>query len=403
MAINFGLLDTSRPEKIGNSLASMYAQKRQNDAFAIQKEQAGVQNELAKMNLQKGRNDMQEQEAWKNALRGVQGGDYGQAMPQLMQASPQRAMALQKQMTEQQKAKMGISKDQLDMAIARAKAMKDTMPALYQDPSDENAQAVFSQLVKSGVLPPEDAQLGLQKLLEAPDRREFLKFNMMKAEQLLESVKPTQFQREMGAAGMSPQEQEAALRAKIRKDTTHSPSASVTVQNYPNPIPVVGPDDQVVMAQFGNKGDVQVTPYRPYNEKIAGDMSAKSDKRKTILDIVAEAEPLIEKATGSYLGAARDAAMRVAGESTEGAKATARLKVLEGSLMMNQPRMEGPQSDKDVALYRQMAAAIGDPTVPTEEKKAALSTIKAINQRYMGVNKQTAPQAERPPLKSFQR
>lgn len=41
---------------------------------------------------------------------------------------------------------------------------------------------------------------------------------------------------------------------------------STTIENYPNPIPVVGPDGRPRMVQFGKTGAVQETPYRPYEE-----------------------------------------------------------------------------------------------------------------------------------------
>ena len=46
------------------------------------------------------------------------------------------------------------------------------------------------------------------------------------------------------------------------------------------------------------------------------------------------------------------------------------------------PRMEGPQSDRDQALYRQMAAQIGDATVPARIRKAAMETLKELNDKY---------------------
>jgi len=59
--------------------------------------------------------------------------------------------------------------------------------------------------------------------------------------------------------------------------------------------------------------------------------------------------------------------------------------------MMAQPRMEGPQSDKDVALYRQMAGQIGDPTVPNKTKMAALDAIEELHRRYAGGSVKPAP------------
>lgn len=111
------------------------------------------------------------------------------------------------------------------------------------------------------------------------------------------------------------------------------------------------------------------------------------------LSIIDEASGLIDKATSSYLGAGVDQAARVFGGSTSGSVAGAQLKALEGSLMMAQPRMEGPQSDKDVALYRQMAGRIGDSTVPAAEKKAALAVIRQLHQRYAGQASTSAPAA----------
>jgi hypothetical protein len=70
------------------------------------------------------------------------------------------------------------------------------------------------------------------------------------------------------------------------------------------------------------------------------------------------------------------------GHATKGAQAAAQLKALEGAIMMAQPRMEGPQSDKDVALYRQMAGAIGDSTIPIETRRAALQTVYQLHQKY---------------------
>jgi hypothetical protein len=103
---------------------------------------------------------------------------------------------------------------------------------------------------------------------------------------------------------------------------------------------------------------------------------------KNLLPLIHQADKLIDGATGSYAGAASDQVARFFGNATGGAQNIAQLRVLEGNLMMAQPRMEGPQSNTDVLLYRQMAAQIGDPTVPNEAKKAALSTLRALYTKY---------------------
>lgn len=102
------------------------------------------------------------------------------------------------------------------------------------------------------------------------------------------------------------------------------------------------------------------------------------------LQLIADAEKILGGATGSYVGAGIDLAGQAVGLSTKGAQAAAQLKAIEGMLVSKMPKMSGPQSDKDVALYRQMAGMIGDSTVPTETKKAALKSIKEIQSRYAG-------------------
>lgn len=116
----------------------------------------------------------------------------------------------------------------------------------------------------------------------------------------------------------------------------------------------------------------------------SADIVKKIGDEKEVGRILDMAMPLLDDATESLAGAAVDAAGRLVGVSTKGSQAAARLKALEGALIMKMPRMEGPQSNMDQMLYRQMAAQIGDATVPAEVRKAALDTLRGLNQRYSG-------------------
>lgn len=113
------------------------------------------------------------------------------------------------------------------------------------------------------------------------------------------------------------------------------------------------------------------------------------------LALIKQAEEIIPKATGSYIGSAVDQVGRVFGKSTGGDIATGQLQAIEGALVAKMPKMSGPQSDKDVALYKQMAGVIGDPTIPAPRKMAALEVVKEIQQRYAGVT--PLGQGQRPP------
>jgi hypothetical protein len=121
-----------------------------------------------------------------------------------------------------------------------------------------------------------------------------------------------------------------------------------------------------------------------------------------VLETIDLADPLIDVATGSATGAAADKVAAFFGTSTTGDQAIAQLKIVQANLMTNMPRMEGPQSDRDVQLYREAAGEIGDPNVPRARKKAAVSMIRALQQKYtdgMPIPKS----ANRPPLSSFQK
>lgn len=118
------------------------------------------------------------------------------------------------------------------------------------------------------------------------------------------------------------------------------------------------------------QGEIQGVIQKKGSEAVAGG---------NILDI---AEPLIDVATGSAPGAARDAVAAFFGKATTGAAAIGQLQVLQAALMMNQPRMEGPQGEKDVELYQRAAGQIGDPRIPGPIKKAAMQTIRQLQGKY---------------------
>lgn len=103
-----------------------------------------------------------------------------------------------------------------------------------------------------------------------------------------------------------------------------------------------------------------------------------------VLGLIDQAEGLLDQSTGSYLGAGVDQAARVFGVATSGGNAIAKLKAIQAALMSQMPRMEGPQSDRDTQLYQQAVGMIGDPTIPSAQRKSALETVKEINQRYLG-------------------
>ena len=104
------------------------------------------------------------------------------------------------------------------------------------------------------------------------------------------------------------------------------------------------------------------------------------DARET-LDVLGEAIPLLDTATGSGLGSLRDSGAAFFGQATEGAAANAQLRVLATRLTAKVPRFEGPQSDKDVAEYKAAAGDLANDKLPTATRKAAGSTLLRLSRK----------------------
>ena len=113
-----------------------------------------------------------------------------------------------------------------------------------------------------------------------------------------------------------------------------------------------------------------------------GEMAKKGINALNVLESLDLAEPLVDAATGSGGGAAADKIASFFGKSLQGDQAIGQLKIIQANLMTNMPRMEGPQSDRDVQLYREAAGELGDPSVPRERKRANLMMIRSLQQKY---------------------
>jgi hypothetical protein len=94
----------------------------------------------------------------------------------------------------------------------------------------------------------------------------------------------------------------------------------------------------------------------------------------------------MEKPTGSGVGALYDRAAGLVGFSPSGAREAQSLKAAAGALTAKMPRMEGPQSDRDVQLYREMAAEIGNDSMPIDRRVQALEVVKSLWAKYERLN-----------------
>ena len=108
--------------------------------------------------------------------------------------------------------------------------------------------------------------------------------------------------------------------------------------------------------------------------------------------------------TGSGIGAGLDWVASLVGSAPKGVAEADKLRVIGGILTSKVPRMEGPQSNTDMQLYRETAGQVGDATLPRSRRLAALDTVERLLAKYEKFNRDEpqigVPGA--PPLQPFQ-
>lgn len=116
---------------------------------------------------------------------------------------------------------------------------------------------------------------------------------------------------------------------------------------------------------------------------VGRDTTRQADVKtaQKFLNITARVKDVFnDKPTDSTVGSLYDSANAVVGRSTPGAEAAQRLKALGGWMVANVPRMEGPQSNFDVANYQIMAADVANDKLPLARRRAALDSIEKMMQ-----------------------
>ena len=147
----------------------------------------------------------------------------------------------------------------------------------------------------------------------------------------------------------------------------------------------------------------QMTPYQAETLKLAKEKAARdaakvspeaakqqqavNDMKLAVTELTAAAGPggLIDMSTGSIAGDWLDSLVAQGSGgfiNLPGDVAAAQMEVVAHLARMAVPRFEGPQSEKDAALYERASGQLADPTTSTTIKKAAAQTlINIINKR----------------------
>ena len=316
-------------------------------------------------------------------LQGVRGaGLYKQA-----DALEKSGIERQKLATEQTKALGEIDKTKAETLLKRLEYTKSAMTGVIADPSDANIAQALGGFVQSGVMTQEQAQAEYQKVAGMPlaARKQYLMFYAAKQDQAISMLTPKLEALDLGGShqivDVNPQTNPGAIGRSYSKTAT--PGETMADSRARDAAKASAASKPPAGYRWTASGNLEAIPGGPVEAKPNAAAQKTADARE-VLALLDQAEPLLGIATGSYVGAGMDSLNRAFGKSTPGAQGAAQLKALEGALIAKMPKMSGPQSDKDVLLYRQMAGEIGDPTVPADQKRAAIKVIREINQRYLG-------------------
>lgn len=88
------------------------------------------------------------------------------------------------------------------------------------------------------------------------------------------------------------------------------------------------------------------------------------------------------KPTSSVLGRIGDVAGSIVGWAPPGAEEAAALKTVAARLTQRIPRFEGPQSNKDVAEYKEAAGSVGNENLPLATRLAAVRKMRELYTGY---------------------
>ena len=134
----------------------------------------------------------------------------------------------------------------------------------------------------------------------------------------------------------------------------------------------------------------QTIPAKMQREILKNQMESESKKTTSMAglgDALRKAEEILTSKkvtpTQSGIGTAYNTAAALFGNTPAGAAQADQLKAIAANIVLKMPRMEGPQSDRDVGLYREMAGDIGNSSLPITRRLAALETVRGLNDKYI--------------------
>ena len=212
----------------------------------------------------------------------------------------------------------------------------------------------------------------------------------------------------------------APVQAAPRIGMAPARPAQPTVAFAPN---AVGPTGQAVQSNQPNVVQTAVGPVQlsgRERQKLAGATLEAQQKKEqgmsglgeTITEarqILTGTDPLTGTPgqkplpTASGAGSLVDYLGNIVGQAPRGQNEAKRLEVVAAILTSKVPRMEGPQSDRDVELYKKAAGDAGNSGLPISTRLAALDTMQKLYGKYERLNAPAANQQTQSPQSNQRR
>jgi hypothetical protein len=367
--------------------------------------------------------------------KGVNLGKYlkGMALGSMYGDDAAKAYYADEARTESQKnnAYLGIGTPEaraLEIARRQKEAMHEAAPGSMTT-NLLNGQKTFAPKVDNGItldgqgnasaVPGyADANAGIVSAAEQAKAQAAAQFDMVKVDTPQGPVMMTRDQAVKQAGGVVPSPTQTApvnftASNGVKLDFTNTPFGQVAEQAMKSGDPAMLQAVQEYMGQKTAKPQGIALQTDAQKEQQVGQVKNNLEIERTriqnaqspeaqqkildaqsVVDLAANAEKILAagKATGSTVGTVRDKIQGAVGVSTQASQAAAQLKAIGGMMTSKMPKMSGPQSDKDVQQYKEMAGQIGDSSLPIKDRMAALAKVKELNQKYLNQNKGSIPE-----------
>jgi len=141
----------------------------------------------------------------------------------------------------------------------------------------------------------------------------------------------------------------------------------------PSSLPVYEPDPTLSPKQNRE----MAAEFSKENQKLAKNAKNSFDLLKSTAETLRTGNPSSGRGENIITGA-----REFFGGGGETSKADAILTIYGTKLTQQVPRFEGPQSDKDTALYQAAAGDVGNPNKPIATRLAAVETMIDLNKKY---------------------